>query len=70
MGPGHSRARPTLLRTWEKLNENPTALLEALARLRINVGSVVLLVLIGVYVSLGDCLTGGAKSRPSGLADV
>ena len=33
----------------EKLNENLTALLEALTR---NVGSAVLLILIGVYVSL------------------
>jgi hypothetical protein len=58
------------LETWEKLNENLTALLEVLARLRINVGSVVLLVLISVYVSPDDCQSGGAKNRPCGLADV
>ena len=36
---------PRFLAISEKLNENPTALLEALTRLRINVGSVVLPVL-------------------------
>jgi hypothetical protein len=61
---------PRFLETWEKLNENLTALLEVLTRVRINVGSVVLLVLIGVYVPPDDCQTGGAKSRPSRLADV
>ena len=54
----------------EKLNENPNALLEALTRLRIIVGSAVLLILIGVYVSLDGYQIGGAKSGPSGLVDV
>ena len=52
----------------EKLNENSTALLEAPTRLRINVGSAVLLILIGVYVSLDGYQIG--KSGPSGVLDV
>jgi hypothetical protein len=61
---------PRFLAISEKLNENPTALLEALTRLRINVGSIVLLILIGFYLYLDNRRTGGAKSKLSRFADI
>jgi hypothetical protein len=61
---------PRFLAISEKLNENPTVLLEALTRLRINVRNVILLIFIRFYVSLDDCRTGRAKSELSGLADI
>ena len=68
--PGTAGRGPSFFAIPEKLTENPTALLEALTRLRIYVSSAVLFILIGVYMSLDACQTGGAKSRPSDLADV
>jgi hypothetical protein len=61
---------PRFLAISEKLNENPTVLLEALTRLRRNVRSIVLPFFIRFYVSLDNCRTGGAKSKLFGLADV
>jgi hypothetical protein len=61
---------PRFLAISEKLNENPTALQEALTRLRINVRNVIRSIFIHNYVSLDDCRTGGAKGKLSGLADI
>jgi hypothetical protein len=61
---------PRFLAISEKLNENPTALLEALTRLRINVRCVIRLIVIHLYVSLDDCRAGGAKGKLSGLTDI